>query len=390
MKRSFKWVATVVPMFAATAVLAESPPPPPAPMTQPAAKPQAAAQAVDPQMQQVLDSFQELKPKPVHTLTPKVARKGPSAADAVKAQLKKEGKPTKPDKTGLAKVDDTTIPGPGGKLPVRIYTPEGEGPFPVVVYYHGGGFVIADLDVYDAGPRARAQQAQAVVVSVHYRQAPEHPFPAAADDATAAFRYIQENAAKYKGDPSRVAVAGESAGGNLATVVAMQQKEARRPLPVFELLVYPFVSTDLTTPSHQANGQGNYFVGNQDIAWFWQNYLGNDWKTNKDPLALPSFATVEQLRGLPPTLVITAGLDPLKDEGSAYAKKLQEAGVRTELKNYDGVTHEFFGMGGVVGVAQKAQADAANALKQAFMSPAVGGAGDATMQRGDMGMKKTK
>jgi acetyl esterase len=389
MKRSFKWVATAVPMFAATAALAGGPTAAPTAQKTPASPMTQTAQTVDPQMQHVLDSFQELKPKPIHTLTPKVARKGPSATDAVKAQLKKEDKPTRPDKTGLAKVDDTTLPGPGGKLPVRIYTPEGEGPFPVVVYYHGGGFVIADLDTYDAGPRALAQQAKAVVVSVHYRQAPEHPFPAASDDATAAFRYIQENAAKYKGDPNRVAVAGESAGGNLATVVAMQQKQAHRALPVFELLVYPFVSTDLNTPSHQANGQGNYFLGNQDIAWFWQNYLGKDWKSNQDPLALPSLATTEQLRGLPPTMVITAGLDPLKDEGTAYAKKLQEAGVRTELKNYDGVTHEFFGMGGVVGISQKAQADAANALKQAFLNPGVGGAGTSDMQHDDPGMKKT-
>jgi acetyl esterase len=382
MTRSYTWLIATLPLFTAGAALAQ----PGAPeKTRVPAKTQ-----VDPLMQKVLDAHKALKPKPFHTLTPEQARKGPSATDAVKSLMKKEGKSTTPDKTGLAKVDDTTLPGPGGDIPVRIYTPEGQGPFPVVVYYHGGGFVVADLDTYDAGPRALAQQAKAVVVSVHYRQAPEHPFPAASDDATAAFRYVQENAAKYNGDPRRVAVAGESAGGNLATVVAMQQKEARRVLPVFELLVYPFLSNDVNTPSHKANGQGNYFLGNQDIAWFWNNYLGEGWKTNTDPLALPLLASTDKLRGLPPTLIITAGLDPLKDEGTAYARKLREAGVKTELKNYDGVTHEFFGMGAVVGTAAKAQADAASALKNAFQNVGVGGSGDADLPRGDLDMKKAK
>jgi acetyl esterase len=383
MKRSFKWIAAALPLFAAGTALAENKPAP-----QPAvAKPQAAA--VDAQMQQVLDAHKALNPKPLHTLTPKVARKGPSATDAVKAVMKKQDKPTKPDMTNLAKVDGTTIPGPGGDLDVRVYTPAGTGPFPVVVYYHGGGFVIADLDTYDAGPRALAQQASAVVVSVHYRQAPENPYPAAAQDALAAFQYVQQNAAKFNGDPNRIAVAGESAGGNLATGVAMQQQKAGGKQPVFELLVYPFVSTGLDTPSHQANGQGNFLVGNQDLAWFWQNYLGQGWKTVKDPLAVPLQATPEQLKGLPPTMIITAGLDPLKDEGAAYAKKLQEAGVKTELKNYDGVTHEFFGMATVVDISKRAQADAASALKTAFQNSGVGGSGVSGPQRGDTGMKKT-
>ncbi|ADO68541.1 alpha/beta hydrolase [Stigmatella aurantiaca] len=382
MKRSFKWIAAALPMFTAPAALAEEA----APTQTLAPKTQAA---VDAQMQQVLDAHKALNPKPLHTLEPKAARKGPSATDAVKAVMKKQGKPTEPDKTKLAKVDDTTLPGPAGDLPVRIYTPEGTGPFPVVVYYHGGGFVIADLDTYDAGPRALAQQTGAVVVSVHYRQAPEHPFPAAAHDAAAAFRYIQQNAAKYNGDPKRVAVAGESAGGNLATGVAMQQKKSGGPVPVFELLVYPFVSTDLNTPSHKANGQGNFLVSNQDLGWFWQNYLGQDWQKNKDPLAVPLQATPAQLKGLPPTMIITAGLDPLKDEGAAYAKKLQAAGVKTELKNYDGVTHEFFGMASVVDTSKRAQADAARALKGAFQDSGIGGSGDAPPERGDTGIKQT-
>jgi|SRR6218665_664078 len=380
MQRSFKWLIATLPMFTATAVFAQAGAP---------EKTQAPARTtVDAQMQQVLDAHEELQPKPPHTVTPAEARKEPSTTDAVKTLMKKQGKSTTPDMAGLAKVDDTTLPGPGGDLPVRIYTPEGKGPFPVLVYYHGGGFVLADLDTYDAGPRALAQQASAVVVSVHYRQAPEHPFPAAVDDATAAFRYIQENAAKYNGDPQRVAVAGESAGGNLAAVVAMRQKRSGGALPVFQLLVYPFLSNNVKTPSHKANGQGNYLIGNQDIAWFWRNYLGDGWKKDKNPEALPIYASTKQLKGLPPAMIITAGLDPLEDDGTAYAKKLELAGVKTELKNYDGVTHEFFGMASVVDTSRQAQADAARALKSAFQNTGVGGSGE--MHRGDWGMKKRK
>ena len=371
MKRNFKtvrWMVATVPLLTGAVALAEKP------MMAPKDTQQAQMKAPDAQMQKVLEAHKSLNPKPPHTVTPEVARKGPSAKDAVTKVLKEENKPTEPEKLG--KVDDVKIPGAAGDLQARVYTPEGTGPFPVLVYFHGGGFVIADLDVYDATPRALAKQANAVVVSVHYRQAPEHPFPAAADDAVAAFRYVRQNAAKYNGDPQRVAVGGESAGGNLATVVAMREKKGESA-PVFQLLVYPFVSNDLSTPSHVANGQGNYLVGNPDLAWFWQNYLGADWKKNKNAEALPIHATPAQLKGVAPAMVITAGLDPLKDEGAAYAKKLQAAGVKTELKNYEGVTHEFFGMAAVVDTAKTAQADAVAALKRAFeKTPSMGGTGE--------------
>ncbi len=345
-----------------------------------AAAPESASAApqVDPQMQKVLDAHKSLNPKPLHTLKPAEARQGPSAKDAVEASLKKEGKPTTPEK--VAKVEDRRIPGPGQPLDVRVYTPEGSGPFPAVVYYHGGGFVIADLDVYDASPRALANQAQAVVVSVHYRQAPEHRFPASLDDAAAAFRYVQSHPKEFNIDPKRVAVAGESAGGNLATAVSMRQKQSKGAMPVFQLLVYPFVSNDLATPSHQANGTGNYLVSNEDLGWFWKNELGNDWQKSRNPQALPIHASTAQLKGLPPALVIVAGLDPLLDEGLAYADKLKAAGVTVDVKRYDGVTHEFFGMAPVVDKAKQAQADAGAALKKAFATPGVqqgtGGSGE--------------
>ncbi|RYZ40795.1 MAG: alpha/beta hydrolase [Myxococcaceae bacterium] len=315
-------------------------------------------------MQVVLDAHKALKPVPPHTVSPQQARTGVTAKDAVEKTLKEQGKPTTPEK--VARVEDRKLKGAKGEIPVRVYTPDGAGPFPVVVYYHGGGFVLADLDTYDASARALTNQAKAVVVSVEYRHAPENPFPAAADDATAAFQYVQKNAKEFNGDGSKVAVAGESAGANLATVVAMRQKQDGGAQPVFQLLVYPFVSNNVNTPSHQANGQGNYLIGNQDIAWFWGNYLGKDWAQTKDPNALPLKATTAQLRGLAPAMVVTAGLDPLKDEGQEYAKNLKAAGVKVDVKNYDGVTHEFFGMAPVLDIAKKAQADAGMALQKAF------------------------
>ena len=369
MKRTLKaasWMLAALPLLTGTVVLAKEP-------MKPAAATQQA-QVPDPQMQAVLNAHQAQKPKPPNTLTPAEARKQPSAKDAVTKVLKDENKPTTPEKMG--KVDNMKIPGPKGNIPVRVYTPEGSGPFPVVIYYHGGGFVLADLDTYDASPRALAKQANAVVVSVAYRLAPENPFPAAVDDADAAFRYVLMNPAKFNADPKRVAVAGESAGGNLATVVAMRESGGAMT-PVFQLLVYPFVSNDVNTPSHLEYGNGNYFVGNADIAWFWKNYVGEGWQKTENPEAMPLHADPAHLKGMPPALIITAGLDPLKDEGMAYAQKLREAGVKVDVKNYDGVTHEFFGMASVVDKAKMAQADAATALKDAFnKAPATGGSGE--------------
>lgn len=333
----------------------------------------AAPAPAEPQMQKVLDAYKTLDPKPLHTLKPADARQGPSAKDAVEAVLKQEGKAVTPEK--VAKVEDRKIPGAAGDLDVRVYTPEGNGPFPAVVYFHGGGFVIADLDTYDASARALANQGKAVVVSVHYRQAPEHPFPASLDDAQAAFKYVQSHPKDFNIDAKRVAVAGESAGGNLATSVAMRQVQQRGAVPVFQLLVYPFVSNDLSTDSHQRNGTGDYLVSNEDLGWFWRNTLGSNWRKTRDAQALPLQASQRQLRGLPPTLVMVASLDPLMDEGLAYADKLKAAGVQVDVKRYDGVTHEFFGMAPAVDKAKRAQADAGVALRQAFSAQGIGGSG---------------
>lgn len=373
-----RWAIPLGIAVLSTPMLGQDSPGLPSESTPPGTSPGAAVQhRVDPRMQAVLDAAKALNPKPPHSLKPAEARQQPTAADAVKSLLQKEGKSTEPE--AVVKVEDRTIPGPQGELPVRVYTPEGRGPFPVVVYFPGGGFVTPSLDTYDASARALANQGGAVVVSVLYRTAPEHRFPAAVHDAAAAFRYVQQNAARFNGNPQRVAVAGESAGGNLATAVAIRQKANGGVLPVYQLLIYPFLGNDLSSLSHQQNGGGQFFVGNEDLRWYWRQYLDDDWQQERNAEAVPLRASTEQLRGLPPAFIITAELDPLRDDGSQYAERLQGAGVFAEVRNYEGVTHEFFGMGPVLQQARQAQREAGRALRLVFANPqafqGVGGAG---------------
>jgi acetyl esterase len=314
----------------------------------------------DPQMQAVLDQLATLGGKPVETLPAKQARKQPTPADAVKAVLQQERKSTQP--LPVANVDNKSISGPAGKIPVRIYTPQGPGPFPVIVYYHGGGWVIADLDTYDASARALANAANAVVVSAHYRQGPEHKFPAAHEDAFTAYKWTLSNAESFKGDPAKVAVVGESAGGNLAAAVSMMARDAHVQLPVHQVLVYPIASHDLNSPSYQENADAKP-LNKQMMVWFFEQYLQNP-SDAQNPWIAP--AQTGNLQGLPPTTIITAQVDPLRSDGQALAEKLKQAGVPVTYRNFDGVTHEFFGMGAVVDKAKEAVNVAANGLKQGF------------------------
>ncbi|MFO0851180.1 MAG: alpha/beta hydrolase fold domain-containing protein [Gemmataceae bacterium] len=316
--------------------------------------------APDPQMKAVLDELAALNPKPIETLTPAAARKQPTPADAVKALLKKQGKPTEPEPVGSVK--DITIPGPAGPIPARVYTPQGTGPFPVLVYWHGGGWVLADLDGYDATPRALCNAAGCVVVSCHYRQAPEHPFPAAPEDAFAAYQWVLGNAASVGGDPKRVAVAGESAGGNLAAVTAVRARDAGVPVPVHQVLVYPVTDQNYDTPSYREHADAKP-LNTAMMRWFWGHYLAEP-AADTPYVAAPM--QVPDLRRLPPATVITADLDPLRSDGQMYADRLRLAGVPVTAVNYDGVTHEFFGMGAVVDKAKEAVAKAAEGLKAAF------------------------
>lgn len=325
-----------------------------------ATAPAPAMAQPDSQMQAVLDQLTALGPKPLETLTAAEARKGPSAADAVKALLKKEGKSTAPD-PGVTTVD-RTIPGPGGALPVRVYTPaNGKGPFPVIVYYHGGGWVIANIQTYDAGARALAKLANAVVVSVGYRQAPENKFPAAHDDSFAAYQWVLKNAASIKGDSNRVATAGESAGGNLAVATAMAARDAGVKLPVYVLAVYPIAGSDTNTVSYRENAMAKP-LSKAAMVWFLNQYARTpvDWKDSRIDLVHAN------LKGLPPTTVITDQIDPLRSEGELLAQNLKNAGVDVRYKNYDGVTHEFFGMAAVVDKAKDANQYGADGLKGGF------------------------
>lgn len=317
----------------------------------------AAPPKAEPAMQKVLDALASLGGKPIETLTPEEARKQPTPADAVKKVLTDMGKSTAPE-PGVT-VKDMTVTGPNGSFPVHIYTPEGAGPFPVMLYYHGGGFVIADTKVYDASPRALAKMAKAIMVSVDYHRAPENKFPAAPNDAYAAYEWTLAHAKEFNGDPSRVAVGGESAGGNLATVVSMMARDKKVPLPLMQLLVYPVVSDDMTTPSYVRNADAKP-LNKPMMGWFFKHYGGDP----ANPYALPLKAT--SLKGLPPATIIAAEIDPLLSEGKTYADRLKKDGVTVSYKEYAGVTHEFFGMGAVVPKAKEAQQFAADALTKAF------------------------
>lgn len=314
-----------------------------------------------PQMQAVLTQLQKLGVKPVEKLTPEQARNQPTPADAVKAVLKDQGKSTEPMPVG--KVENRGIPGPGGQIPIRIYWPaSGNSPFPVIHYIHGGGWVIADLDTYDSSPRALANAANAIVVSSHYRQAPEHPFPAAHADSFAAYQWVLANADKLGGDPKRVAVAGESAGGNMAAAITLIAREYGVQMPVHQVLVYPVANYGFSTPSYQQNAHAAP-LSKDAMQWFFDKYLKSP-QQGQDPLI--SLIDVADLNGLPPATVITAEIDPLRSEGKHYADLLAQAGVPVDYKNYEGVTHEFFGMGAVVDDAKRAVNQAAAGLKSSF------------------------
>lgn len=311
----------------------------------------------EPNMQKVLDAMASLKPKPIENLSPEEARKQPSAADAVKKVLSDAGQSTAPEPGVTMKTQ--TVQGKGGSFPVHIFTPEGKGPFPVIVYYHGGGFVIADTKVYEASVRALAKGAKAIVVSADYRRAPEHKFPTQPEDAFAAYKWAIDNASQFNGDPTRVAVAGESAGGNLATVVSMMARDQKAQLPVHQLLVYPVVDNDMNNASYKKNANAKP-LNKAMMGWFFKHYGADP----KSPYALPLKAT--SLKGLPPATVITAEIDPLMTEGKAYADRLEKEGVAVNYRHYTGVTHEFFGMGAVVPKAREAQQFAADELTKAF------------------------
>ena len=319
----------------------------------------AAQASADAEMQAVLDQLASLNGKPIETLTPAEARKQPTPTDAVKALLAKQGKPAAPPPG--ATLSNRSVGGAAGQLPANIYTPDGAGPFPVIVYYHGGGWVLGSKDVYDGGARALAIMARAVVISADYRMGPENKFPASHDDALATYEWALKNAASIKGDPKRVALAGESAGGNLAVATAMAARDKRLQMPLAVIAVYPISSGDTTSASYVENANAKP-LSRAVMSWFFDNSLRTP-ADRQDPRINLLGAN---LAGLPPVTIINAQIDPLRSEGEMLAGKLRDAGVAVEQKSWDGVTHEFFGMGAVHPKAVEAQKWAADALGKVF------------------------
>ena len=313
------------------------------------------------QMQAILDALAALEPKPLPTLSPIEARQQPTPTDAVEKLLHDQGQSTNP--VPVAKIEHVKIPGPNGEIPLSIYTPNGSGPFPVIVYYHGGGFVIADTKVYEASIRGLANGAEAVVVSVDYHRAPEYKFPSQPNEAYASYKWVLSNAAQFNGDPNRVAVAGESAGGNLATVVSLMARDHKETMPIHQLLIYPVVDNKMNNESYVANANAKP-LDLPMMKWFFKHYASKSADANS-PYALPNKAAT--LQGLPPTTLITAEIDPLFTEGKAFANRLEKDGVPVAYRHYDNVTHEFFGMAAVLNEAKDAQAFASQELKKAFI-----------------------
>ena len=280
---------------------------------------------------------------------------------AAQARAYREARPQEPGPE-LAKVEDLEVPGPAGDIPVRVFTPPGAGPFPVLMWFHGGGWVVGSVKTNDPTCRHLAKQAECVVVSVDYRLAPEHKFPAAANDCFAATSWVASNASSLNGDPRKLAVGGGSAGGNLATVVSLMARDRGTPVLVHQLLICPVTEHSLDTPSYSQNANG-YLLTRDAMIWYWDHYLGNE-GDDANPYAAPMRA--QDLSGLPPALVITAEFDPLRDEGEAYAQRLKEAGVATTCTRYDGMIHGFFGRPEDMHKGKLAIAEASSAVKTAF------------------------
>jgi acetyl esterase len=268
-------------------------------------------------------------------------------------------------KEPIFRTEDRRIPGPGSPIPIRIYTPREARPgekLPVLLWFHGGGFVIGSIDTHDSVCRMLANQADCIVVSADYRLAPECKFPAAVEDCEAALKWVALYSVEFGADPQAIAVGGDSAGANLATVVAILARDSGHPKIAFQLLIYPCAAPEPETPSHYKFAEG-YVLSRNNITWFFRLYQRSRADSNDFRFA-PLIA--DDLANLPPALVLVAGYDPLRDEGVDYAKRLIEAGNRVRLVNYEGMIHGFILMGGAVDAAKRAVAESAQALREAF------------------------
>ena len=304
---------------------------------------------LDPQAQALLEQMKQMGF--IYTSDTTVARS---------REMLKAMQAVRPAPEPVASIENRTIPGPARELPIRIYTPDGIGPFPVLVFFHTGGWQIGDLDTQDPLCRRITNRTGCVVVSVDYRLAPEHPFPAAVEDSYAAIQWVATHAAEFQGDPSRIAVGGDSSGGNLATVVALMARDRGGPKLAFQLMMFPATDFRLNSPSMEELGEG-YNVTKPMMIWIRNNYLPNpaDWT---HPLASPMLAP--DLSSLPPALIIYAEYDPLRDEAEVYATRLKEAGVPVRASLYDGMIYDFTDLFEEPG--NRALNEIASALRAAF------------------------
>ncbi len=302
---------------------------------------------LQPDVAAMLDAIRSLDLPPLSSGTPEKARANYFAAP-------------KPVGDDMARVEDRTVPSPDGDVPVRVYTPTDEAGLPIVAFFHGGGWVLSSVDGHDSLARRLAARSGAIVVSVDYRLAPEHPFPAPHDDCWAVTQWLAEHGAEIGGDPARLAVAGDSAGGNLAAGVALRARDEGLPL-AYQLLIYPCIDTDWSRPSMVDNAEG-YFLRTADMVWFWDHYVPAEHREN--PYAVPMRAG--RVDGLAPALVQTAEYDPLRDEGEAWAARLADAGVAVQMTRYDGVIHGFVGRWDQIALAAEAHDEAGRALRAAL------------------------
>lgn len=308
--------------------------------------------ALDPQVQAMLEQMEKAGAPPMHTLSPKEAR----AAHLARRKAKGEE---------VGQIIDRTIPGPNGDIPIRIYYPrqQKDVKWPILVYYHGGGWVIGSIESHDAVCRSLTNGAECIVVSVDYRLGPEHKFPAALEDSFAALEWISEQAESFGGDHTKIAVGGDSAGGNLATVCTIKAKENQSPKVMYQLLIYPSTGVG-PTQSNEENGEG--FILTKDLMdWFRKHYLNHP-DDAKNPYFSPYL--YDDVSGLPSAFVITAEYDMLRDDGKAYANKLAAAGVPVSYRDYPGMIHGFIGMANVLDQGKRALEDASQALRKAFQT----------------------
>ncbi len=285
----------------------------------------------------------------------------PAPVEEVRELRRRDARAFAGPRIEVARVSDLQIPGPAGPIGARLYVPDGlTGPAPLIVYYHGGGHVICDLDTHDQPCRLIAAETPALLLSIDYRLGPEHPFPAAVDDSLAAFEWAHAEAGTLGADPARIAVAGDSAGANLATVVAQLTAAAGGPMPCFQALIYPVTDYSSKRPSYETYAEG-FFLTRTEMDWFRDHYFASP-EDRTDPRASPILA--DDLSGLAPAHVVTAGFDPLRDEGEDYAAALREAGVAVSLRRESDLVHGFINAAGLGGRAREALEAVAAAIRE--------------------------